>query len=305
VGVLPSSSLSGLRGSSDARVMLGLWRVLDWGLDPGALAGRLQRALEMGIELFDLADIYGGYGAQRAVGEALRQSAGLRDRARIVTKCGICMPHDARPSYRVKHYDTTAAHIEASVNQTLSDLGVDSVDTLLLHRPDPLMDPEEVAACFRGLRASGKVARFGVSNFTPAQFEWLDRRLDEPLVGNQIEMSLLRPAALLDGTLDQLAGLGRRAMIWSPLGGGALFAGDGEQPRRVREALARVEADTGAAGIDQVALAWVLAHPSRPQVIVGSSRPERWQTALDALRLPLHRQHWYALLEASTGHEVA
>lgn len=285
------------------RLVLGLWRVRDWGLDSPGLAARLREALDLGITTLDLADIYGDYRAEAVVGEAFRHDPGLAGAFRLVTKCGIALRSPNRPGNRVKHYDTSPDHIRHALSSSLDALGVDAVDTLLIHRPDPLMEAGVVAATFAELARSGRVRQFGVSNFAPSQFDLLAAAVEAPLVTNQIELSLLAPGALEDGTLDQCQRLGIPPMIWSPLGGGALFD---ESPAYgpLRTALERVAAETGAASTAQVALAWVLAHPSRPAALVGSGRPARWQEAVDALSLPLTRQQWFELLEAARGHEV-
>ncbi|MGD8710368.1 MAG: aldo/keto reductase [Ectothiorhodospiraceae bacterium] len=287
------------------RLLLGLWRVGDWGLSANELAQRLERAMELGLDTLDLADIYGDYRAERIAGEALARVPAVRERFRIVSKCGIALTSAHRPDHRVKHYDTTREHILKSVDRSLGDLGVEHLDTLLIHRPDPLMDPDEVAETFANLRQAGKVRRFGVSNFTPPQFRMLASRVEQPLVTNQIELSLLNPAALFDGTLDQCLTERVTPTIWSPLGGGGLFRDKDARALRVRGALEAVARQVGAEGIDQVALAWVLAHPSRPGVVIGSGKPERWARAQRALELALDRQQWFELLEASRGHEVA
>ena len=202
-------------------VVAGVWRLNEWKLDTTALVRWIEQALELGITSFDHADVYGGYSVEAAFGTALAASPGLRERLQLVTKCGIKLISPARPSHRIKSYDTSRAHITASVENSLRALRTDRIDLLLIHRPDALMDADEVAQTFGQLRAAGKVLHFGVSNHTPSQFALLHRRL--PLVTNQIELSPLQLQALSDGTLDQCTDLGLRPMIWSPLGGGRLF----------------------------------------------------------------------------------
>ena len=220
-----------------------------------------------------------------------------------MTKCGIALVGSERPAHRVKHYDSSGAHIRHSLEASLRLLGTDHVDLLLLHRPDPLMDADETAGALEQLVQAGKTRAVGVSNHTPAQIDLLQARLSIPLVTNQVELSLMQPAALFDGMLDH-AQLRRMApMAWSPLGGGSLFARSTPQAQRVGPALDRVarELDVDAGS---VALAWLLRLPSRPIPVLGTSRIGRLRDLARADRLELDRQTWFELLEASTGHEV-
>jgi predicted oxidoreductase len=189
----------------------------------------------------------------------------------------------------------------ASAEASLRRLATDRLDLLLLHRPSPLLDADEVAEAFAALRQSGKVLAFGVSNHSPAQFELLHSRI--ALVTNQVELSPLQLAALDDGTLDQAQRLALRPMIWSPLAGGRLF-GDDAVAVRVRAALARI-AKLHDSHVETVAYAWLLRHPSRPMPISGSRRIEALAAAVAALDLKLDEQEWFEVLEAATGNEVA
>src|SRR5262249_10621970 len=197
-----------------------------------------------------------------------------RGQMQLVTKCGIKLVSENRPQHRVKHYDTGKAHILASVENSLQKLRTEVIDLLLIHRPDPLMDADEVAAAFYELRQAGKVLHFGVSNFLPWQFELLASRLDFPLVTNQVEVSVMKVEALHDGTLDLCQKLRIAPMAWSPLGGGELFKSYSEQATRVREALKIVGNELGATPA-QVAMAWLLAHPSRIVPVFGTGNRER------------------------------
>jgi predicted oxidoreductase len=182
-------------------VVAGAWRMDGWGWSAQERLRWIEACLALHISSFDHADIYGDYRVQSLFGEALALQPGLRDQLQLVGKCGIRLVSAARPEHRVKSYDTSRAHIEASVEQSLRELRTDRLDLLLIHRPDPLMDADEVAAAFDALRRAGKVLHFGVSNFTPAQFELLDARV--PLCTNQVELNPLNRSVLHDGTLDQ------------------------------------------------------------------------------------------------------
>ncbi|WP_082693694.1 aldo/keto reductase [Aquitalea magnusonii] len=177
-------------------VAAGLWRLHDWNFSPAELAAWVERAIHLGITTFDHADLYGGFRCEALFGQWLKANPGQRENIQLVSKCGI-KPLDASRGWQVKHYDSSHTHILASVEASLRNLGTDYLDLLLIHRPDPLMDPDEVAAAFASLKQSGKVRHFGVSNFSPSQFALLASRT--PLLTNQLEASLLHTAPLFDG----------------------------------------------------------------------------------------------------------
>jgi len=291
-------------GPEFSRLVAGVWRLGEWGMDTRALLGFIHGCLDLGITTFDNADIYGGYTCEGLFGAALAAEPGLRDRLELVTKCGIQLVTSSRPGNRVHHYDTGRDHIVAAAENSLRELQTDRLDLLLIHRPDPLLDADEVAEAFGALWAAGKVRHFGVSNFMPWQFHLLQSRLDFPLVTNQIELSVLALDPLHDGTLDQAQRLRVPPMAWSPLAGGRLFDGGDERAGRVRAALEEVGRELGGAAADQVALAWLLRHPARVLPVLGSGKVERIHAAAMAEGLRLDRQQWFAVWEASAGREV-
>jgi len=291
-------------GPQVSRLALGLWRVASWGLSDDELLDLVHGSLDLGITTFDHADIYGDYAAEEIFGRALALEPSLRHRLQLVTKCGIVLVSSRRPAHRMKHYDTGREHIVASAENSLRALGTDHLDLLLIHRPDPLLDAGEVAEAFQALQAAGKVLHFGVSNFTPWQFDLLASRLPMPLVTNQVELSLLNMEVLADGTVDQCQRLGISPMAWSPLAGGGLFDGDDARSLRVRRALQAVGRELGGAPADQVALAWILRHPARVVPVVGSGKLERIQSAAAAAGLHLSREQWFTLWAASAGQDV-
>ncbi len=299
-GQVPMVEL-GRQGLRLSAVLAGVWRMAEWRFDVPARVRWIESCLALGISSFDHADIYGDYQVESLFGEALASAPGLRERIQIVSKCGIRLISRRRPEHAIKSYDTSPAHVIASVDASLRALCTDRLDLLLIHRPDALMDPEALAATFRVLKEAGKVLDFGVSNHSPGQFALLHRR--HPLVTQQIELSPLQMAALSDGTLDQCVDLGIRPMIWSPLGGGRLFSGDDSQAHRVREVLAAL-AHAHGVSIATIAYAWILRHPARPLPITGTSRLEGLREAVDALSLRLDAESWYRIWQASTGEEV-
>ncbi len=284
-------------------IVAGCWRLADWQWRADELLRWIEQSAELGVTSFDHADIYGAYTVEALFGDALALAPTLRDRLQLVTKCGIKLTCAARPTHRLKSYDSSGAHIIASVEQSLKALRTDRIDLLLLHRPDDLMDADDVAQAFSRLRSAGKVLHFGVSNFSTTQFDLLDAVT--PLATNQIELNPLHRAPLVDGTLDQAQRLKRRPMIWSPLAGGRLLGGD-ESPaaQRVRWVLgvigARLEVSPAT-----VAYAWALRHPSKPVVLAGSRRIEALKEAIAATDLQLSREDWTELWCAATGGEVA
>lgn len=288
-------------GLSLSPIVAGMWRLREWRLDTPALARWIEQALGLGITSFDHADLYGDYGAQAAFGAALAASPGLRGRMQLVTKCGIKLVSPARPSHAIKSYDSSRAHVLASVENSLRELATDRIDLLLVHRPDWLAEPDELARCFEELHRAGKVLHFGVSNHAPSQFARLHRRF--ALATNQIEFSPLQLGPLVDGTLDQAQDLGLPPMVWSPLAGGRLMNGSDEAAQRVRGVLEDLGRSRGVSAAT-MAYAWIRRHPSRPLPITGSGRIEALREATAALGVELSREDWYCVWRAAAGREV-
>lgn len=286
-----------------SRIAYGCWRLADSG-DPSAAATRrkIDLCLEQGITTFDHADIYGDYTCEALFGDAVKADRALAKKIEIVTKCGIMLVSDRRPGTRVKHYDTSAAHVRASVERSLSNLGVDAIDVLLIHRPDPLMDHAQLGACLDELIAQGKVKCAGVSNFMPWDVELLQAGMKNRLVTNQIELSLLHLAPFVDG---QIA-FGQRTqmplMAWSPLAGGALF-GDGDAAKRLAPLL---EAKAKEHGVDATAVAvgWLLHHPANIIPVLGTNDVDRIARIGDAMKPRFPTQGWYELYAAALGRDV-
>lgn len=289
-----------------SRIIFGAWRLADgrYKQAPDKLADTIRLAVDRGVTSFDHADIYGGYQVEELFGQALSRLRGLRERIQLITKCGIKLVASARPDHRYKHYDTSATHIMHSVERSLRNFNTDYIDLLLIHRPDPLMCADELVSCFEKLKTQGKVRYFGVSNFTPAQTELLASRMRVPPICNQIELSPLHLDPLTNGTLDQCQALRILPLIWSPLAGGRLFTGIGEQEVRVREALISVGEEVGGAAMEQVALAWILRHPAMPLPIIGTGSLERLECQAAACQIELSREQWHRIWSASMGEPV-
>ncbi|MEO7964914.1 MAG: aldo/keto reductase [Gemmatimonadaceae bacterium] len=288
-------------GPKLSAIVAGAWRMAEWKLSRVERVRWIEECVELGVTSFDHADIYGDYQVETLFGEALAAAPALRARVQLVSKCGIKLVSTNRPSHGAKSYDTSRAHILASVDRSLVSLGVDHLDLLLLHRLDALMDPNEVAETFADLRQSGKVRHVGVSNHSPSQFAMLHRRCS--LATNQVELSPLQMSVLSDGTLDQSIDLGIRPMIWSPLGGGRIFTESDASAVRVRAALEQVGADHGVEA-PTIAYAWLLRHPSRPVPITGSRRISAIREAVAALDVSLSSDEWYSIWVAGAGRQV-
>jgi len=287
-------------GLSFSRIVYGMWRIGDdTDTSPRRVQAKIEACLEQGITTMDQADIYGGYTAEAILGNGLREAPLLRDRIEIVTKCGIVAPAGRHSAARVKHYDTSAKHINASVEASLRDMNTDRIDLLLIHRPDPMMDPEETGETLDALVASGKVRSVGVSNFRPWDFSLLQSNMTEELVTNQIEISLAETSAFTNGDLAYLQERALPVMAWSPLGGGSLMGKEGP----LSDALERIakENNVDAAA---VAVAWLLAHPAKILPVMGTNNLARIAAISDAEKVEMDRQTWFELYTLANGREV-
>ena len=291
-------------GPEFSRMVYGTWRLLKEDLSDQEVNRRLHACLEVGITTIDTAEIYGRYGMEEALGRALALSPGLRDRLEIVTKAGIYVPHPRHPERRTAHYNATAPRLVKSLEKSLRILGTDRVELFLVHRPDWLTRAEDTAAGLDELVQSGKVRAAGVSNYTPHQFDLLNAHVDRPLATNQVEFHLLHMDPLHDGTLHQCEKARIRPMAWSPLARGAIFDPENPAAQRLARAAEAMAPRYPAAGLEQLAYAWILAHPSRPLPIIGTNRIERIQSAALADAIQLEREDWYALWEAAQGRPI-
>ena len=284
-----------------SRIVYGMWRLGDdKNTSPNHVRAKIDASLDQGITSFDQADIYGGYEAEEILGNALSGST-LRNKMEIVTKCDIIAPVGRYADARVKYYDTSRAHILASVDHSLRLMGIDHIDLLLIHRPDPLMDHHETGAALDEVIASGKVRSIGVSNFRPYDWELLQSAMKNQLVTNQIELSVLAHDSFVNGDVAFHQRIGTPLMAWSPLAGGALFSGDHPD---VMSALSNVASQNN---VDEtaVAIAWLLAHPSRILPVLGTNSLERIKGMSAALDVKMDRQTWYEIYTAALGREVA
>lgn len=287
-----------------SRIIHGMMRLSEWNLSREERLSFIEQVMELGITTFDHADIYGKYQCEELFGEAVSLKPSIREKMEIITKCGIVLESPNRPAHRSHHYDTSKKHIVTSVEQSLKNLHTDYIDLLLIHRPDPLMNPEEVAEAFDQLFNEGKVRHFGVSNFKRSQLKMLETYVTQPLITNQIELNPFNLENFEDGTLDLSLEMQAPPMAWSPLAGGEIFNGKGEKAKRLQKALNEVGEELGIKSADEVLYAWLLTHPSSIMPIVGSGKIERIQSAINSLKHKMTPHHWYHIYQASLGHEV-
>jgi predicted oxidoreductase len=306
--------LLGVSSLKCSRLAYGCWRVAgSW--EPARITAESRAAghraiiaaYEAGYTLFDNADIYSAGEAERILGEVLKEVSGMRGRVLIATKCGI-RPAGTPQARAPQRYDFSADHILESCEQSLRRLRTDTIDLYLLHRPDYLANPEEIARAFSQLRSSGKVRYFGVSNFRPSLVTAVQAACPMPLLAHQVEISLAKLDAFTDGTLDQCLIEKITPMAWSPLAAGLIGSGahdllPSQKGYRTEGFLPAIDAIAKERGVSRtcVALAWLLKHPSGIQPVVGSVNPDRIRQAAKADELDLTREEWYSLLLAARG----
>ncbi|MBQ4913196.1 aldo/keto reductase [Maribacter sp. MMG018] len=283
-----------------SRIIAGTMTWGKWGKDFNAkeMIALMNHCVEFGITTFDHADIYGDYTNEEQFGNAFSKSGIGRENIQLISKCGIQFKTETRDN-RVKHYDYGRDYIVESVERSLQKLRTEYLDMLLLHRPSPLMDPNEVLEAITLLKKEGKIRQFGVSNFTPSQIRLLETVV--PVEGNQVEYSLTSNSVMYDGTLDDCLSHGRMAMSWSPLG--VYFKEGTEQTKRIKNVLQKLSAKYGVTE-DQLLLSWILKHPAKVYPVVGTTTPKRLESAIKAIALELELEDWFLMLEASNGHEV-
>ena len=286
-------------------IIVGTMRLGVWGvnMNTNELQQFVEDCLALGLNDFDHADIYGHYTTEADFGKVLKGQSSLRDKIQITTKCGIKLTTENRPSHRIKSYNSSAAHILQNVDNSLRALETDYIDVLLLHRPDYLMNPQEIAEAFEQLKQAGKVKHFGVSNFSPSQFDLLNSFT--PLVTNQVEISLLHRNTFEDGTLDQCLKLGITPTAWSPMGGGLLFSKTPDETTKRIHSVAQPICEKYNITLDQLLFAWLYKHPSGIIPVVGTSKIERIKAAKVAKDIVITHEEWYDLWQAAIGKEVA
>ena len=254
---------------------------------------------ENGNAIFDHADIYGNYTTEAGFGKAFVDSGINREDIQLISKCGIQLINERRGS-RIKHYKYAKEYIISSAEASLKNLKTDYLDTFLLHRPSPLMQPDEISEAITILQDSGKIINFGLSNFTPSQVDLIANSV--PVTANQIEFSLTKNEAMFNGTLDKMLQEGIQTMSWSPLG--AVFKDETAQTKRIKAVLKKLTKKYEISE-DVILLAFILRHPAKVAPVVGTTNKERILNANSALNIHLELQDWFEMLAASQGYEVA
>lgn len=261
-------------------------------------AALIQFCVENGNTTFDHADLYGDYTTESEFGNAFLESGIGREEIQLISKCGIQNPGPTRAN-NLKHYKYTKDYMIWSVEESLKNLKTGYLDTFLLHRPSPLMQPDEIAEAVTLLQKTGKIKAFGVSNFTPSQVALIQSKI--PVSVNQIEFSLTQCEAMYNGTLDYLFEKEVHPMIWSPLG--TVFKREDKQTLRIKKVLKKL-AKKYQLSEDAVLLAFILKHPAKVSPVIGTTNKTRILQANKALKTVLELEDWFELLAASQGHEV-
>lgn len=288
-------------GFKTSRIAWGFWRWREWGITISDLSKLLPQVMETGITLVDHANIYADGEAETAFGEAMKANPGIREKLQLISKSTIVYP---RGNIRVKYYNTSTKHIIQQAEQSLKNLKTDYLDLLLLHRPNPMADPEEIADAFETLKKQGKVRYFGVSNYKREDMQLLESYTDIPLVTDEIEASVLCHDNFDDFTVQYLQQTKRHPIAWSPLAGGRIFTSDEPAAIRVRKVLTEIQEEIGAPGIDYVALSWLFTHPAKFLTITGACDLDFIKVPGEALKYTITPEQWFMIWSAFTGHKV-
>jgi predicted oxidoreductase len=258
----------------------------------------VDQCLELGINTFDHADIYGGYQCEEMFGEIIRGKRIKREDIVLFTKCGLVIPHSSRPEVRVRHYDTSKDHIIKSLEKSLRKLRTDYIDIFLLNQLDPLSDLEETAITLQKLRDSGKVKNIGVANFSVFQHQLLSSYLRIPIVTNHIELNLLNTSAFDNGQIDYIKQKYMRPLATAPLAQGQIANSIEKKPLLIRRKLEELASKYNA-HIESIAVAWVVKLGALP--LIGTTDEQRIRNIVRSFDIDLDRQDWYELYEASRG----
>ncbi len=274
------------------------WGVWSKKMDTSQMTALIHSCLEYGITTFDHADIYGGYTTEAEFGAALAQSGIDRETIQLISKCGIQHITGNRDN-KVKHYDYSKDYIIQSAEGSLKNLQTDYLDILLLHRPSPLMNPDEIAEAIERLKTKGKIKAFGLSNFTNSQTDLISSRTE--VAYNQIAFSATHYEPMLDGSLDYMTLNNIKPLAWSPLG--AIFKTDNAQTQRLKLLLMELVVKYEVTA-DVLLLAWIMQHPAGIIPVTGSTNPDRLKNQMKATKLTLELEDWFAVWTESMGEKV-
>ncbi len=256
----------------------------------------VQLSLELGINTFDHADVYGGYQAEAVFGQVIKDSSIKREDIVLFSKCGYNVPHPSKPNIRTPHFNTSGKHIVASVEQSLKNLRTDYLDVFLLNGLDPLSDLEETALTLRRIKDSGKIKSIGLVNFSVFQHQLLSSYLHVPIVTNHIELNLLNTTAFDNGQIDYIKQKYIRPLATAPLAEGQIAESTERIPLRVRGKLEELSKKYNA-HFESIAIAWLTKLGALP--LIGSSNEQRIRNIAKAFEIDLDHQDWYELYAAS------
>jgi len=280
-------------------------RVIRWGswgakMSSSKMASMINSCVEYGVTTFDHADIYGNYTTEREFGDALILSGIPRDQVQLITKCGIIKPCAEKPGFQISHYNTSKRHIIESVDQSLENLNTEYIDVLMINRPSPIMNFQEMADAFFILKESGKVREFGVVNFSPDQIRTMSKFF--PIMSNQVEVSMTHLSPLFDGTIDTCVAHGMTPMSWSPLGGGSIYTNT-KAGKKLEIRLQKL-ADKYGWSLSEMALLFLMHHPAGILPVVNYAKPDKIKESTDLLDMVLSNEQWFEILISSQGEEL-
>lgn len=288
--------------SNFSKVVAGVIRWGSWGakLSSSKMAALINACAEYGVTTFDHADIYGNYTTEREFGDALILSGVPRDKVQLITKCGIIKPCAEKPGFHISHYNTSKRHIIESVEQSLENLNTEYIDMLMINRPSPIMNYEEMGEAFQMLKEAGKVREFGVVNFTPDQIRALSAFY--PIKANQVEVSMTHLGPLFDGTIDTCAAFKMTPMSWSPLGGGSIYT----HTKAGKKLETRLQNHANKYGwtLSDMALLFLMHHPAGILPVVNYSKQDKIKETVDLLDVVLSNEQWFEILITVKGGEL-
>jgi predicted oxidoreductase len=288
-------------GLEFSRIIHGQMRILDWNMSGADLLKFTEQIMELGIDTFDNADIYGDYSCEELFGRALQLKQSIRDKMILVTKCGIKIMSAKFPKQKIQYYDYSYDYIIHEAEKSLKNLRTDHIDVLLLHRPSDLLNPAEVAKAFDKLKKEGKVRYFGVSNFLPHDYSMLQSYTDERLVTNQVEISPYTITHFENGNMNFFLEKRIKPMAWCPMAWGKLINPTDEKSERIVKVLKEIAGELNTDGIDKVIYSWLLLHPSAIMPINGSGKIDHIRRTAEALDLKMSVEQWSRIFAASRG----
>ena len=285
-----------------SKVIAGVIRWGSWGskMSSSKMASMINSCVEYGVTTFDHADIYGNYTTEREFGDALILSGIPREQVQLITKCGIIKPCAEKPGFQISHYNTSKRHIIESVEQSLENLNTEYIDVMMINRPSPVMNYEEMAEAFDLLKESGKVNYFGVVNFSPDQIRAMSRYF--PIMSNQVEVSMTHLTPLFDGTIDTCIAHDMIPMSWSPLGGGSIYTHT-KAGNKLEMRLQKLAAKYGWT-LSDMALLFLMHHPAGILPVVNYAKADKIREAVELLDVELSNEQWFEILIASQGEEL-